>query len=159
MGRTILLAVALAILWLLLSGYLKTPLLAFGVVSVAFSIFVAYRMRIVDEETVPSQVPLRIFTYWGWLGRQIFWANLAVAKVILARRMPIQQQFLSVDAPQKSPVGKVIYANSITLTPGTVTVETFPGHFLVHAINDDAADLGALKEMSDYCIDVENRVS
>ena len=67
-------------------------------------------------------------------------SNFAVAKVILDPKLPIHPRILRVSASQKTQVGQVIYANSITLTPGTVTLDVRNGHFLVHALTTDSAE-------------------
>jgi multicomponent Na+:H+ antiporter subunit E len=141
------LGVGLFGLWLLLSGHFEPLLLALGLLSCGFAVYLAARMRILDEETVPLQLMPKVFVYHGWLVLEIWKANLAVSRAILARRMPLAQRFIDVPTTQKSDVARVTFANSITLTPGTITVQTKPGHFLVHALTDAAADAHALADM------------
>ena len=71
--------------------------------------------------------------------------------------MPISQQLIAVPCTQKTEMGHVIFANSITLTPGTVTVETAPGKFLVHALTEEAANLDGFAEMGRRVAEVEAR--
>lgn len=148
MAKSIVMGLSLFGLWLMLSGYFDPLLLSLGVASCALTVAVAWRMRLIDEESVPLQLPLlRLLAYWSWLGREITRANIAVARLILSPKMPINQHLLYVPTSQKTDMGRVVYANSITLTPGTITVETEPGRFLVHALTDAAADMDALADM------------
>lgn len=157
MVRLATLAAGLFLLWILLSGMFKTMLLSLGVVSVIGTVYLAHRMKIIDDESVPLQLPVALSSYWGWLGREIFKANVAVAKIILSRDMALDQKLVWVPTSQTTDTGRVIYANSITLTPGTVTVETEPGRFLVHGLNEDFTAIEGLKEMDRRCTEVERR--
>lgn len=138
--RSISLGIALAILWLLLSGYFHEPiLLAMGAASVLFVVLISHRMDIVDQEGHPIHLSIRGLLYWPWLLKEIIKSSIDVSKVILQRRMPIQPSVFTVRGTQKSELGLVIFANSITLTPGTVTV-ALDGHLLsVHALTAAAA--------------------
>ena len=81
------------------------------------------------------------------LAVEIAKSNIAVTKTILSSSMPIKQNLFNVPYTQRTDLGQVIFANSITLTPGTVTVETEDGHFLVHALSYSHDDLEALGGM------------
>ena len=145
-------------LWLLLSGFYDSALLlGFGVASSLTCVYIAARMEVVDHESMPLQFRLGIFGYIFWLTREIGKANWAVTKVILSPRLSIQQRMIHVSATQSTDVGKVTFANSITLTPGTITVETDQDGFLVHALTDDAADHAALADMGARVSAVESR--
>lgn len=158
MTKAIVMGLNLFALWLLLSGYFEPLLLALGVVSSLFVVFIAWRMHLIDEESVPLQLPfVRLVCYLAWLAREVAKANLAVSRIILARNMPVSQHMMRVPTSQKTDMGRVIYANSITLTPGTITIETEPNCFLVHAISDEAADLTALADMDRRVTRVESR--
>ena len=151
-------AIGLFGLWLLLSGfYDNSLLLGFGVISCVVCVYIAARMEVVDHESVPLQLKLGIIGYLLWLTAEIGKANWAVTKVILSPRMKLQQRMIKVPASQKTDVGRVTFANSITLTPGTITVETETNGFLVHALNNDAADYAALADMGKRVTAVEDR--
>lgn len=77
--------------------------------------------------------------FFGLLLVEIVKANLVVVKIVLSPRLPIQPQFVRVPMRFKENVNKVIYANSVTLTPGTLTVEVTDDYFVIHALTDDAA--------------------
>lgn len=158
MVKAIIMGLTLFGLWLLLSGFFEPLLLGLGVASCVVIVLIARRMRLIDEESVPTQLPfIRLFSYWAWLAGEVTKANIAVARVILSRKMPINQQLIYVPVSQKTDMGQVIYANSITLTPGTITVETGPGRFLVHAVTEEAADMDGLAEMDRRVTRTETR--
>lgn len=135
------LIVTLAALWLLWSGHYTDPLLlSLGAFSCMFVVIISLRMKIVDLEGHPIHISLRLFTYLPWLAKEIFWSNIDVAKHILSPKLSISPTLIEVEAFQKSELGQVIYANSITLTPGTVSVDISGGKVLVHALTQEAAD-------------------
>jgi multicomponent Na+:H+ antiporter subunit E len=135
------LAGALYVLWLLLSGFLHEPLLlVLGVVSVCFVVFIAHRMDVIDHEGHPVHLSHRALVYLPWLLWEIVKSNIAVARVILSPRMPLSLSVITTPGSQRSDLGLTIYANSITLTPGTVTLGIEDGVLSVHALTGEAAD-------------------
>jgi multicomponent Na+:H+ antiporter subunit E len=135
-------------LWLLLSGVYKPLTVGLGVLSVLAVIYISHRMDSIDGDGVKIRLNLIEFIqYQMWLLVEIAKANWIVTKIILSPSLPIKQHMFSVPYTQKTDLGQVIYANSITLTPGTITVEIEPGHFLVHAVAYTADDIGALADM------------
>lgn len=140
MLHTISLGFVLYVLWLLLSGHYVALLLSLGAASVALVVAIAHRMDVVDHEAQPLHLKWRIVPYWIWLLKEILMSAIHVSGVILKRRMPIHPHMLDVHATQKSELGNVIFANSITLTPGTVTVAMDGGHFVVHALTRETGD-------------------
>lgn len=140
------LGLALAGMWLFLSGEftLHSRLIAgLGLVSVVFVVLVCRRMGIVDREGVPVHIFLRFLAYLPWLSWQIIVSNFGLAKRILSRRIPIEPTVVRWRARQKTDLGRVILANSITLTPGTFTIEAEGGRLTVHAID---VELSAIEE-------------
>ncbi|MCJ7630279.1 MAG: Na+/H+ antiporter subunit E, partial [Longimicrobiales bacterium] len=81
-------------------------------------------------------VPLsfRFVGFLAWLIKEIFLANVNVARIILKPNMPISPIMVPFKATQKSELGRMIYANSITLTPGTITTGTDGNLFRIHAL-------------------------
>ena len=144
--NTVLHAITLTLIlfgtWLILSGYYTMLLIALGILSVAISITIALRMDLIDRESHPIHLFLRIPGYWLWLLVQIIKSNIDVSKTILGLGNSPSQSVLKVQAPQSEEISQVIYANSITLTPGTVTIELDNGEITVHALTRaSAADL------------------
>lgn len=125
--------------WLLLSGYFEPLLLTLGVTSCLAVVWVAHRMDVVDREGHPIHLGLRMIGYWLWLAVEIIKANIDVAKCIVDPRLPIRPNLFWTKASQHSELGQVIYANSITLTPGTISMRVTGGRILVHALTTEAA--------------------
>ena len=138
--------------WLLLSGFFEPLLLGLGVVSCLVVVLIAHRMDVIDREGHPIHLAWRIVIYWFWLALEIVKSNIDVARRILDPKLPIHPMLIRLPASQKSELGLVIYANSITLTPGTVSVQVEVGEILVHAIAEEPAE--ALRQG-----DMDRRVS
>lgn len=109
-------------------------LLSLGVVSCAAVVWIARRMDVVDHEGHPIQLGWRALVYWVWLGIEIVKSNISVARLILDPKLPIHPVLVTLKAGQQSELGQVIYANSITLTPGTVSIRIDSNTILVHAV-------------------------
>jgi len=120
--------------WLVLSGYFTAFLLSLGVLSAVLITAFAHRMEVVDHEGHPIHLTRSAFTYWPWLMREIVKSAWDVSKAIVHPDLPISPTMMRVKASQKTPVGKVVYANSITLTPGTISVAVEGDEILVHAL-------------------------
>lgn len=136
------LAAVLYLLWLVLSGHYDPLLLVLGAVSCAVVVTVALRMEVVDHESHPIHLTPRLPLYWLWLLWEIIKSNLAVTRLILQPSLDISPTIIRVKGSQKSDFGRVVYANSITLTPGTVSMSLEDGEIEVHALTEDiAADL------------------
>ena len=141
MKYSVILAMALIVVWLVWSGHFDKPFIIFlGALSCAFSIFLSRRMRIVDEEGAPVQLGIRPFLYYApWLAKEIAKSNWEVTKIVLSPAMPMQRNMVTVTAHAESQLGRVILANSITLTPGTVSVSMEDDQILVHALSFEGA--------------------
>lgn len=121
--------------WLLLSTLLDWFHLFFGLVSTGLVTMFTYDMVFVNEDGRNNIKKLaRFITYLPWILSQIIIANLDVAKRALDPRMPIEPDFITFDSVLKTDLSRTTLANSITLTPGTVTVDIDGDEFLVHAI-------------------------
>jgi multicomponent Na+:H+ antiporter subunit E len=125
--------------WLLWSGHYTTLLVTLGLASVFFVLLTIRRMGALDHETAPVEIGPRLLLFIPWLLWEIAKSNVDVARRVLRREMPIRPHLIRVPAGQRTDIGRVIYANSITLTPGTVTVALEDDGFLVHALSDEAA--------------------
>lgn len=140
MGRTVSLFLVLSVLWLLLSGHHDPLLLGLGALSCAFVTWIARRMDLVDREGHPIHLTWRALTYWPWLFRQIVLSNIATARIILTPRMPIAPKVITVTTSRLDPLGQAVYGNSITLTPGTVTLNARDNGMEVHCLADRFAE-------------------
>jgi multicomponent Na+:H+ antiporter subunit E len=162
---TITLFVALAILWLMLSGPYSNPLsqdfhglVAFlGVVACAAVVAIQGRMNRYHDDPTSYRALWRVPFYLPWLMWQIVLSAVAIARVILSPRLPIQPQMIRVPAPPLSDFGLAVYANSITLTPGTLTLDVRSGHILVHALTDATARDLETGEMARRVLQLEAR--
>lgn len=136
--------------WLALSGHYDTWFVASGAVLTAAVVLFAWKKGIADAEGFPIGLVGRGLIYWPWLLWQIVLSALRVTRLILDPRLPISPTLVRVDALQKTTVGLVTYANSITLTPGTISVEASArGNCLwVHALERSSADGFADDEMN-----------
>jgi multicomponent Na+:H+ antiporter subunit E len=137
--QTLPLAAALAVLWFLLSGHLEPLILAFGVLSIIFVTWIARRMHVVDGESYPFGLIPRLSGFWLWLLKEIVKSNIDTARRVLGPRSAVEPVVFDAPAAQHSDLGIVIYANSITLTPGTVSLELESDRISVHAIHPDVA--------------------
>lgn len=149
-------AVGLIALWLLMSGIFEPLLIGFGTASVLLVLFIIRRMDEADGSRLEIKLdPVRTASYFVWLMVEIAKANWAVTKIVLARKMPMRQHLFMVPYTQKTDLAQVIFANSITLTPGTISVETEGDHFIVHALNYGPNDDEALADMNRRVAEVE----
>ncbi len=139
MVHPISLGIALYLLWIVLSGYFQPLLLVLGVVSTLIVLFIALRMEVVDRESHPVHLTLRLPLYWLWLLWEIVKSSVVVARLIWSPSLPISPTVFQVPTSQKSQLGQVVYANSITLTPGTVSMTLENNQVRVHALTEDIA--------------------
>ena len=136
--KVLLLFVCYFVIWLLLSGHYDPLLLTLGVLSCITCLYVTWKAKFIDEEGLPLHLLIRLPIYTLWLFKEIIKANIDTAKIIIVNN-PDPQNF-RVKSSQKTEAGKVTYANSITLTPGTVTTVLDGDILEVHALSSDMAD-------------------
>lgn len=118
-------------------------------------VYLSLRMQVVDREGVPFHVTGRFLLYLPWLMKEVLVANLEVAKVILDPKMPISPRMVVFHGSQKTDLGRVIYANSITLTPGTITTGVEGQEFQIHALRAADLETDEEQEMDERCTRVE----
>lgn len=147
-GRQLALAVALMVLWLLLSGYwYKATLVGFGVASVVITVWLSARAKVLDPEGVPTRIFPGLIGYLVWLTFEIGKANVQVAREVMRPRLKLSPKMIRVPAYQASDLGKAIFGNSVTLTPGTVTVDVTEDELLIHALTEELADEDGIAAM------------
>ena len=88
---------------------------------------------------MPVKIIPGLIRYVPWLTGQIIGSSLDVAKRILNPKLPISPAIIHVDAGQASDMGRVSFANSITLTPGTISLDVGDEKIEVHALTAEAA--------------------
>ena len=137
--RTLVLGLLLLAAWLLWSGLFKPLLLALGAFSCVLTVYLVRRMGFFDKETFVFRYNVQLLGFWAWLGREIVSSSLEVARVVLRRNMDLQPKVVTIDASELDPVDQALLGNSLTLTPGTLTLDVHQGRLLVHALTPDGA--------------------
>ena len=160
MLRTIITVVVLFCLWLLMSGIYQGFIVMLGFIASAIAVFVVRRMDDVAD-TGRLEIRLKILNtigYFFWLLVEIAKSNWLVTKTILGLNPSIKQHFFKVPCTQETEVGKTTFANSITLTPGTISVEHEGEEIWVHALSYSEEDLNALADMNSKVSNIERAV-
>ncbi|GLR71993.1 Na+/H+ antiporter subunit E [Agaribacter marinus] len=138
MTHTIRLAIILVITWLLLSGMFEPLMLGFGLFSVIFSLWITSRMLKIDQERYSFFVTGSFAKFLFKLGVKVVQSNIDVCARILGFK-PVESTFVTIDLPFKDDVAKVLYANAITLTPGSSSIAMGDNTLLIHTISEDGA--------------------
>lgn len=134
------LLIALFVFWTLMSGMFTPFQLGLGVVSAVAVTWLARHMEVADREGHPAHLRVvAVLSYWLWLFKEISISGLQVARIILNPRLPISPTLVRFRPSQETAVGLATHANSITLTPGTITVQANHQEFLVHALTREGA--------------------
>lgn len=139
MRHAFLLSIVMAATWLVLSGYFIGMILTFGLISIGLVVWMTRRLAILDEETVPYLNILKTCKYYIWLFIEIVKANIQVVKAVVRPNSEISPTLVKIPLRSNVDIAQTMFANSITLTPGTVSVDVKEDHILVHSL---------LKEMS-----------
>lgn len=147
MKHTFSISALLATIWLANSGHYTGLLLSFGAVSVALVVWICHRMDVVDHESQPIHLTRHLPRYYAWLAVQIVASNIDVVKRVWSGNSAISPGMRRFTVNQKTDIGRVIYANSINLTPGTIAVTLSDNEVLVHGLtqtNLDDLDTGEM---------------
>ena len=129
-----------AAVWLLLSGHYTALILSFGAVSSLIVIWFMWRMDRVDEQLGVLPMRPRVLYYLLWLMWQVVLSNIDLVRRIWDPSLPIRPTWQRLDIRVTSPLAKMLYANSITLTPGTLTTNVREDHFMVHSLTSDGIE-------------------
>lgn len=132
--------ILLSIFWLLLSGFLKPLLLSFGAISVAVVVFISNRMDTIDKEQRQFGSLLKIARYTPWLVIQIISSSLRVTKLVWGSPSKISPTLAKINIENVPQAQRTLYANSITLTPGTLSVDLVGDELTVHALEKSSVD-------------------
>jgi len=138
--KSLVLMLVLITAWIFWSGIYTPLLLALGAISCILTLYLAHRVRYFDHDVFSLFVIPRLPRYWGWLLLEIVKSSVTVAHIILQRRMPISPTVVEIEAASSDAVSQVILGNSITLTPGAVTLDIHNGKLLVHCLTREGAD-------------------
>ena len=130
----------LSIFWISLSGHFEPLLLGLGVTSIALTVYIAKKMKLIDDKIYSFHLFSQLPYFFAYIFKEIVKANVdVIQRIVNPRSKPISPQLIDIPLTKKSDMGKVIYANSITLTPGTVSVELSKDKLIVHALTKEAA--------------------
>jgi multicomponent Na+:H+ antiporter subunit E len=134
MKHTLSLFITLAAFWLLNSGHYSYLILSLGFGSIVLILVLTHKMDVIDHESQPLHLSPNIFGYLPWLIKEIVYDNITVVKHIWLKEESISPMLTTLKVSQQTDMGKVIYANSITLTPGTVAIDLVDDEIIVHAL-------------------------
>ena len=160
MIRFVALFVVLVGSWLLWSGFWDPNaywlVLLLGFASCVGVLALTMRMQGGDFQQQGVGFWIRLVLYIPWIIWEITKANIDVAKCIIAPSIwPISPHMIRVKASQKTAVGQTLYANSITLTPGTISLDIRNNVILVHALTNGTAEGLQDGSMDAMCTRVE----
>lgn len=153
MPRALVVFVVLLSTWLLWSGVYEPLTIGLGVASCAFVAWFTARLEPESRPKTDLGFWLRLLLYIPWLFKEILVANLQVARVICSPSLPISPEMQRVPCGPKTALGQALFANSITLTPGTITLDLRENTVLVHALCAGSAT----DEMDRRCRAVEGQ--
>ncbi|MCB1785311.1 MAG: Na+/H+ antiporter subunit E [Chromatiaceae bacterium] len=126
--------------WMLLSGLFSAFMLSLGLFSVLLTVWFLRRMDATDHDPSILYPNLRLLGYLPWLFWMVVKSNIDLARRIWDPRMPIHPTWTRLDTRVTTPFEKTLYANSITLTPGTLTTDVNDDHFMVHSLYKEGID-------------------
>jgi multicomponent Na+:H+ antiporter subunit E len=138
------LLLVLLVSWVLWSGIYKPLLIWLGLLSCLLSGWLAQRMGFF-RHVLPVHALFRLPAYWWWLLGEVTRSSLEVARVVLSPSLPISPAVVELTTTEASDAGKVILGNSITLSPGTVTIDMHGNRLRVHCLTRESAR--ALQEL------------
>ncbi len=139
-SRLLILFLALATAWLLWSGLYKPLLLMLGLFSCVVTCVVVRRMGYFDNDVFALRFSFRLFGYWLWLAKEVFRSSFEVSRIILDPRLPISPRVIEIKTLAKHPIDQVTFGNSITLTPGSLTLDLHEGVLQVHTLTAAGAE-------------------
>jgi multicomponent Na+:H+ antiporter subunit E len=132
------LGVILVVVWLLLSGIYEPLMLSFGALSIFISLWLTKRMLRIDKEQYTFFVTVSLVKFLSQLFYKIVVSNYDVTLRVLGIR-PVESTFITIEVPFDNDVAKVLYANAITLTPGSASIALSENSLLVHTICEQGA--------------------
>lgn len=156
----IFLAIGLAIFWLLMSGYWDNPLLlSFGLISIILCLLIAWKI----EKKFPFHKAISILPglpmFWVWLFKEVIIANIDVLKRIwFPSKFPLSPTIRTLPMSQKTRLGKTTYANAITLTPGTISMDVKGNDVTVYGLIKESVDDLELGEMDKRVSRLEKQI-
>jgi len=126
-------------LWLGLSGQLNIFMLSLGLVSTLLIVYLAHRMDFIDEDIYPAHMTVLLLRFWMFLAREVIVANIDVIRRIFRPGKNISPQLFELPLTLKTDLSRVIYANAITMTPGTVSANLDKKTITIHTLSIESA--------------------
>jgi len=126
-------------LWLGLSGQINALMISLGVASTIAIVAITHRMDTIDKETYPAHMNLLLLRFWLFLAREVIFANIDVVKRIFKPGKNISPQLFELPLTLKTDLSRVIYANAITMTPGTVSANLDKKTITIHTLSIESA--------------------
>ena len=124
------------ILWILLAGSLETSELVAGlIVSLVAAALAMEKSNLIEGFRFTLLTPVHVISYLGVFLLALIRANLDMARRVLSPQIPLNPEIVRVKTALRSDLGKLVLANSITLTPGTLSVDVIDDEILVHWID------------------------
>jgi len=142
---------ALVAFWLGNSGHYKPLMLGFGAASVLLTLLLARRLDIIDREGAPYVRLLALMRYYPWLTVEVIKSNWVVLRACLKADLDIVPTLTKIRTTSRSDLGRVTFANSVTLTLGTVTLDIDGDKLLVHGLYEANTQPEAFLEMDRRC--------
>ncbi len=130
----------LSVFWLMISANDSGQLLFLGFLSVLLVMLITHRMKLVDKESLPMHLITRIGPLYYWLIKEIISGSIYVLKKIILRDKAYTPKIVTIDLDFKHELSEVIFANSLTLTPGTLSLRFNHKSIHVHALTEELAD-------------------
>mgnify|MGYP001580411483 FL=1 len=156
-ARMLILLGLLIATWVLWSGYLSPLLLGLGAFSCVLTVWIVRRMGYFDDEMFAFHYDWRLLGFWAWLGGEVVKSSIEVARIVLRRKIEVEPTVVNIDGSGLGPVDLVVLGNSITLTPGTLTLDVYEGQLRVHALTREGADALKSGEMLRRVADLRKR--
>ncbi len=142
---------ALTSFWLANSGYYKPAMIGFMTGSLILTLILAYRLELFDREGSPYVRVIQFLGYIPWLALEVVKANWTVIRACLRADLDICPTLVKIRTTCRSDLARVTFANSITLTPGTVTIDIDGDKLLVHGLYEANTTPEGFTEMDRRC--------
>lgn len=141
------LCAALIGFWFVLSGQTSPFFLSVATISIVATLWISARLKVIDRDGAPYHRAPQLMIYLGWLMGEIVKSNIAVIRRVVGPAHAIDPAMVEVQSSSRSSLGRALFANSITLTPGTVTVDVIGQTLKVHALVRQSASVDSFSEM------------
>jgi len=151
--------IVIFLFWFALSGMTSINILFLGLISSLFIAYIINKMDLIDHEvSLHNFNIIRLILYIIWLVKEIIISSIMVCICIILPSKKVSPKIIKIKCSQKSEAAKVLYANSITLTPGTVTIDVSDDVFTVHTLDKSFEESLESMKMDKKVTDTENEL-